>query len=86
MKKTAKQTEGNTESTSRKRIGKLKTAHDVAKYMARCIRKAEGGGDSNRYYKQVMMASMLLKAIEASSLEDRLAKLESIVSEREQKR
>jgi hypothetical protein len=44
--------------------------------MARCIRRAEGGGSDSANYKLVMMASMLLKALEVSSLEERLEKLE----------
>lgn len=69
----------NTGSThkERKRIGCLKTAQDVARYMARCIRRAERGeGEENRHYKLVMMATMLLKAVEASDLEERISKLE----------
>jgi hypothetical protein len=67
----------------RTRVGRLKTATDVAKFIARCIRKTEGGGDENRKYKQVMMASMLLKAIELSDLEERVSSLERrLVEER----
>ena len=58
----------------------LKTAQDVARFMARCIRtaaKGEGGkGAENRAYKLVNMSSQLLKAIEVASLEQRLANLE----------
>ena len=63
---------------SRQRIGRLKSAQDVAKYMARCIRRSEKGeGDVvNRYYKLVMMASMMLKAFEAGDLERRIEALE----------
>jgi hypothetical protein len=62
----------------RKRIGRLKTAQDVAKYVARCIKLAErqGEGAENKYYKQVMMASILLRAVEASSFEERISQLE----------
>jgi hypothetical protein len=73
---TADKPNASPQKSERRRIGKLKTASDVAKYIARCIRKTEGGGDENRQYKQVMMASLLLKALEASSLEVRISKLE----------
>jgi hypothetical protein len=66
------------QKVTRLRIGKLKTAQDVAKYMARCIRRSEKGeGDAvNRYYKLVMMASMMLKAFEAGDLVQRIEALE----------
>jgi hypothetical protein len=68
----------NTPKTQRQRIGRLKTAQDVAKYMARCIRRGEKGeGDAvNRYYKLTMMASMMLKAFEAGDMEQRIKTLE----------
>lgn len=82
MKKTQKINQLSCEGVPKKRIGKLKTAKDVAKYIARCIRKTEQGGEDNRNYKLVMMASMLLKAIEISSLEDRIEKLEKTFQEK----
>ncbi len=76
-KVTRKTTLLNTKCIPRKRIGRLKTSKDVAIYIARCIKKAEKGeGDANGHYKRVMMASMLLKAIEASDMESRIEALE----------
>jgi hypothetical protein len=71
-------TQEKTDRKPRKRLGKLKSASDVARYMAKCIRRTEGGGDENVYYKRVMMASMLLKALEVSALEERVSRLESV--------
>jgi hypothetical protein len=67
-----------------KRIGRLKSSADVAAFIRRCIRESyrEGGTTSGTAYKNVMMCSMLLKAIEASDLEQRLAALEEAVGER----
>jgi predicted GTPase len=76
MKSTQKTVPSQSVSSTKRRVGKLKTANDVAKYMASCIRRAEGGGSDSANYKLVMMASMLLKALEVSSLEERLEKLE----------
>jgi hypothetical protein len=70
------------EKNKRKRIGRLKTASDIARYMARCIRRVERGGeggDSNENYKLVMMASVLVKTLEVSSLERRIQKLEEVI-------
>ena len=59
------------------RVGRLKTSRDVALYIARCIKRADRGeGDENGHYKRVMMASMLLKAIETSDIEARIEALE----------
>lgn len=66
-----------------KRIGRLKTAQDVAKYIARLIKRTErgeGAAEENRNYKLTMMASILLKAIEVSTLEKRIEKLEQKVN------
>ena len=66
--------------TKRKRIGKLQTAKDARRYIARCIRTAERENTSesvNTHYKLVMMASMLVKAIEMADLEERITKLET---------
>jgi hypothetical protein len=76
MKKHTNDTKAKPVKVSPKRIGRLKSAQDVAKYIAKCIRRGEGGIDQNFMYKQVMMASMLLRAIEISSLEQRIEKLE----------
>lgn len=56
----------------------LKTAQDVQKFQARCIRRAMTGGDMpvNDSYKLCTMASMLLKSIEVASLEERIKRLE----------
>ena len=56
----------------------LRSASDVARYMARCIREGHkaGGGDSVRWYRQAMIASLLLKALESSQLEERIVVLE----------
>jgi hypothetical protein len=49
----------------------------VAQYIARCIKRAEKGeGGENGHYKRVMMASMLLRAIESSDIENRIEALE----------
>jgi hypothetical protein len=73
---------------SRKRIGPLRNAKDVARYMSRSIKRAErreGGDDPNIYYKLVTMASMLLKAIEVSTFEDRIARIEKEIDKRTEK-
>lgn len=60
-----------------KRVGKLKSAQDVRRYMARLMRRTEQRKlDVNRAYKLGCMASMLLKAIETTEIEERLAALE----------
>ncbi len=82
MKRTSHRQVPSLVQRGKKRIGKLKSAHDVAKYIARCIRQTEGGGDENRQYKLVTMASMLLKAIEVSYLEDRISALESVLQKK----
>jgi hypothetical protein len=70
---------------TRKRIGRLKSPSDVAKYIARCIRMTEKGeGDVNTSYKLVMMASMMLKAFETSEFDDRLTRLENTMREKKQ--
>ena len=60
---------------------RLKTAKDVARYMAKCIRRAEQGGECGDSYKLVTMASMLLKAVEVASLEGRIEALEKLSKE-----
>ncbi len=70
---------------TRKRIGKLKTAKDVVRYIARCIKKGEAGGDSTAYYRQVVMSSILLKAIETATFEDRIARIEDAVKKQMEK-
>lgn len=68
----------------RKRIGPLKTGQDVVRYLARCIKRTERGeGGSNENYKLAMMASMLLKGIEISTLEDRISQLEVALKAKE---
>lgn len=64
------------------RLGRLKTPSDCRRYLARCIRKAEGtGGDEvNRWYKLSMMGTMLLRASEASEIEERIEALEKTVA------
>lgn len=64
-----------------KRIGRLKTPSDVARFMARCVRSAtrEGGSDAatvNHYYKLSLMSAMLLRAVEVADLEARLLRVE----------
>ncbi len=73
---TAKRQETNARGQPRRRIGRLKTPQDVARFMAKCIKAAARGEGENRNYKLVNMASQLLKAIEVSSLEERISKLE----------
>jgi hypothetical protein len=56
---------------------RLKSARDVARFQARCIRAAlTGEGGTTKWYNLVNMSSQLLKAIEVSSLEERISKLE----------
>jgi predicted aminopeptidase len=69
----------------RKRIGRLKTAKDVTRYIARCIKKAEQGGDSTAYYRQTVMASILLKAIETATFEERIARIEQAIQNQMEK-
>ena len=56
----------------------LKTAEDVRRFQARCIRRAMTGGGVgvNDSYKLVTAASMLLKSIEVAGLEERIKRLE----------
>ncbi|MFH0990270.1 MAG: hypothetical protein V1799_09695 [bacterium] len=65
----------------RQRI-RLKSARDVCRYISSCIRRAEQGGGDNTFYKRVMMASMLIKALEVTELEERIEKLETTARER----
>ena len=67
----------------RLRLGRLESASDVAKYVARCIRDAhrEEGGNETKFYRRVLMASMLLKAVETASLERRINTLEKRLNE-----
>jgi len=61
----------------RKRIGRLRTPQDVARFMARCIKEAaKGEGTGTKHYNLVNMSSQLLKAIEVADLEKRIQKLE----------
>jgi len=72
-----------TKKPRRKRVGRLKTAPDSEKYIARKIKQVERGEeDVNRAYKLVIMAFMHQKAVVNGSLEKRVAQLE----EREKKR
>ena len=56
---------------------RLKSPKDVCRYIASCIRRSERGGDETRLYKHVMMASMLIKAIEVAGFDERLSALEA---------
>ena len=60
------------------RVGSLKSARDVARYQAKCIKLASRGGGVlvNDCYKLVMMSSMLVKTLEVSELEERITILE----------
>ena len=81
MKKTHRKRAPGQQQTPRRRIGRLKTAKDVAHYIARCIKLSERGGDTegaNTYYKLCCMGSMLLKAIEVSTFEERIERLEEL--------
>ena len=66
------------------RIGRLETAQDISRYIARCIKKAERGGegDALRWYGLTTMSAVLLKAIEASTFENRIRALEGLNEER----
>lgn len=80
-KKYQKKPETEPQPKPRKRI-RLKTAKDVVRYISSCIKRAEKGGGDNTFYKRVCMASMLIKALEVSTLEERLSRLEEIAEER----
>ena len=74
---TDKSEEKATKQQSRKRIGRLRTSEDVARFMAKCIKgAAKGEGMGTKYYNLVNMSSQLLKAIEVADLEKRIEKLE----------
>lgn len=74
---TRSNTHTSTIRKERKRIGRLKTAQDVARFMAKCIKEAaRGEGAGTKQYNMVNMASQLLKAIEVSELEGRISNLE----------
>lgn len=74
---THKRHEKNAEQQPRKRIGRLKTPQDVARFMAKCIKEAaRGEGTATKQYNMVNMASQLLKAIEVAQLEERIEALE----------
>ena len=62
--------------TRRTRI-RLKSVQDVCKYNSSCIRRTEREGGETTYYKRVMMAAMLVKALETGELEKRIERLES---------
>jgi hypothetical protein len=67
----------DTKKPRRKRIGRLKTASDDEKYIARKIKQVERGEeDVNHAYKLVIMAFMHQKAVVNGSLEKRVAQLE----------
>jgi transcriptional regulator len=76
-KKTLKSVE-KTLPMKRIRVGKLATVQDVAKLMARLVKRAvKGGGEVvNDSYKLVMCCSMLAKTLEVSDLESRVEALE----------
>lgn len=59
-----------------RRIGRLNTAEDVKKFMAKCIKSAARGVVPRTQYNLVTMASQLLKAIEVANLEARIEQLE----------
>jgi hypothetical protein len=73
---TANATQKGRQQQPRRRIGRLKTASDVARYIARTIKSVEKGEGENRAYKLVMMASLLLRALETSTIEARILALE----------
>lgn len=83
MKKNSKKKVATQQKQTSKRIGRLKTSTDAAKFMARCIRGGvRGEGDMNTNYKLVMMASMLVKTLEVSSLEQRIEQLERTLKQK----
>lgn len=68
-----------TKKEKRLRIGRLETASDVRKFLARMVKsavKGGGGTKTNDAYKISLMAAQLLKAIEVSELERRITELE----------
>lgn len=62
-----------------RRVGRLKTPSDVAKFMAKCIKRAARNDDPGIQYNLVNMSSQLLKALEQVELEKRIAALEERV-------
>lgn len=77
MKKSEKKISAEPQPKPRLRV-RLKTPKDVCRYISSCIKRAERGGGDNTFYKRVMMASMLMKALEVSEIEERLKHLEEI--------
>ena len=61
---------------------RLKSAQDVCKYISSCIRRTEREGGETTYYKRVMMAAMLVKALEIAELEKRVEELEKHLAEK----
>lgn len=64
----------------KRRVKRLKSAHDATRFIAGCIADTQGGGDIGKNYKLCMMACMFLKAVEVSDLETRITELEKKVS------
>ena len=63
---------------------RLKTAQDVKRFLARLIREAysvKERGESVHHYRLGMLATMLLKSIEATDFENRIANLERVMLE-----
>ena len=64
------------QGAKRQRIGRLKTPSDVAKFMARCIKRAARGDSPGIQYNLTNMSSQLLRALESAELEKRIEALE----------
>ncbi len=61
----------------RVRIGRLTTAADCKRLIARCIKRAAADKkDATNQYRLVNMTAILLKAIESSEFEERIESLE----------
>jgi hypothetical protein len=78
-KKRTEKADNGTRIKPRARV-RLKNAKDAARYIASCIKRAERGGEGNELYKRVCMASILIKALEVATLEERMAQIEQLLA------
>jgi hypothetical protein len=74
-KKTTQATATKTTGQQHRRVRiRLKTAQDIARFQARCIRKAftGEGATATQCYNLVTMSAMLLKTLEVASTEAKI--------------
>jgi hypothetical protein len=69
----------NAKQPKRQRIGRLKSAADVQKFIARMIKRIARGEGVADAYKACVAAGVLLKAVELTSLEERISLLEKSI-------